>query len=112
MELSVTVGPVTVLSVKGSVDAGTFRELMEKGEQLISQGYRNLILDLHEVNYISSAGLIALQTIAAKASDKGGKAVIAGLNKPVQHVIELAGFDTILSIYSDLPAALASLEKS
>ncbi len=112
MQVSTTIGPIAVLAVKGNVDTNTFRDLIEKGEQVINQGYTSLILDLHEVDYISSAGLMALQTIAGKAIDKSGKAVIAGLNKRVQHVMELAGFDKILSIFDDVATARASFGKS
>ncbi len=112
MEISIAAGPVTLLSVKGDVDGTNFRDLIEKGEQVINQGYTRLILDLQQVNFISSAGLLVLQTIAGKASDKGGRLVLVGLNKHVQRVVELAGFDKFLSIYSDVAAARASFEKT
>jgi anti-sigma B factor antagonist len=112
MQVTATFGPVTLLSVQGNVDSSTFRELVEKAEQVIKQGYPKLVLDLHEVNYVSSAGLMALQTIAGAANDNGGKMVVSGLNKQVQHVMELAGFDKILSIFSDAAAAQASFENS
>ena len=112
MQVSTIIGPVTVLTVQGNVDSSTFRELIDSGEQVITQGHSNLVIDLHGVNYISSAGLMALQTIAGKANGSGGKMAIAGLNKQVQHVMELAGFDKILSIFGDVAAAQASFEKS
>lgn len=109
MQISVTAGPITVLSVKGNIDATSFRELAEKGEGVLNQGYSKLVLDLHEVSYISSAGLMAIQTIAGKATAKGGKLVIAGLNPQVKRVVELGGFDKILTISSDVAAAKTSL---
>ncbi len=112
MQVSSVIGPVTVLSVQGNIDSSTFRDLIDKGDEVIQQGHSSLILDLHEVNYVSSAGLMALQTIAGKANGSGGRMAIAGLNKQVQHVMELAGFDKILSIFGDVAAAQASFEKS
>jgi anti-anti-sigma factor len=108
MEISTDVGPISVLSIKGNVDTNTFRDLIAKGEQLVDQGYSRLILDLSQVDYISSAGLMALQTVAGKADEKGGRAVIAGLKTQVQHTVELAGFDKILAIFVNVADARAS----
>ncbi len=110
MEISVAVGPVTTLTVKGDVDGSNFRDLIEKGQQVINQGYSRLILDLHDVPFISSAGLLALQTITGTALSKGGKLVLVGLDRNVQRAIQLSGFDKFLSIYGDLAAAQASFD--
>ena len=111
MQVTISFGPITVLSVQGNIDSSTFRDLIEQGEQVIKQGHSSLVVDLQRVGYVSSAGLMALQTIAGEANDSGGKMAGAGLNKQVQHVMDLAGFDQILSIFSDVAAAQASLEK-
>ncbi len=108
MEITVTAGPVTILAVKGDVDGSNFRDLIEKGQQVIQQGYTRLILDLHDVHFISSAGLLALQTITGTALGKGGKLVLVGLDPHVQRAIQLSGFDKFLSIYGDVAAAQAS----
>jgi anti-anti-sigma factor len=108
MQASITAGPITILAVKGNVDANTFRELVEKGERVVDQGYSKLIIDLHEVNQVGSGGLMALQTIAGIASGKGGRMVITGLNEQDQQVMQLGGFDKISSIFSDMTSARAS----
>ena len=68
MEISTVVGSVTVLAVKGYIDSNTFRMVVDEAETLVNQGYVKLVLDLHEVDYISSAGLVALQTIVGRAA--------------------------------------------
>jgi len=71
MEISTAIGPITVLAVKGDIDSNTFRMVADKAETLVNQGYDKLVLDLHEVDYISSAGLVALQTITIMTRNRG-----------------------------------------
>ncbi len=108
MELSTVVGPVTVLGIKGDIDSSTFRSVVDEAEALIKQGHSKLVLDLHEVNYISSAGLVALQTIIGRASNAGGKAVVAGATGRVAQVLQVTGFTGKIGVFPDLPTATAS----
>jgi anti-anti-sigma factor len=60
------------------------------------------------VDYISSGGLVALQTVVGRAASRGGKAVLCNIGKQVAQVLKLSGFDQRLNIYADLAAAMAS----
>lgn len=110
METSVTVGPVTLVTVKGDVDGRTYRELIDRCDQLIQQGHTRLILDFDQVYFMSTAGLMALQTVVKQATEKGGKVALAGLNKHVQHSIERAGFEKLMPIFGDVAAAQAGFD--
>ena len=48
---------VTVLHVMGDVDSSNYTEVIIKAQQLYDDGTRNLLLDLANVPYVSSAGL-------------------------------------------------------
>jgi anti-anti-sigma factor len=69
------------------------------------------VLDLTGVDYISSGGLIALQTITGRVATQGGKAVLCCVGKQVAQVLKISGFDQRLSIFPDVAAAKASFEK-
>ncbi len=55
--------PVTVLKVAGDVDASNYRELVAAAREQYAAGARHFLLDLGEVGYVSSAGLVALHSI-------------------------------------------------
>jgi anti-anti-sigma factor len=109
MQITTTIGPVTVLEVTGDIDSETFSHLIEEAGQRIEAGQVRLVLDLSGVNYISSGGLVALQTILGRAVARGGNMVLCGITPRVRKVLEITGFDQRLSIFPDRAAAMASM---
>jgi anti-anti-sigma factor len=66
----------------------------------IEQGTRRLVLDLSGVDYVSSAGLLALHTLLGRLVGAGGHLVICGLTPPVRIAFELSG---MLQDYAEEP---------
>jgi hypothetical protein len=56
---------VTHLSLHGDVDALDNKELMAESQKADCAGARDMLLDLREVTFLSSSGLLALQSITA-----------------------------------------------
>lgn len=123
--------PVTVVKPHGDIDASNYSQLVSKVEALQQGGAQNLLLDLSDVPFMSSAGLVALHSIAnmlrgEKMPDmQSGWAALksidrsreAGLQKhvkllsPQQYVAETfdkAGFTQFFEIFTDLTKAVAS----
>jgi hypothetical protein len=117
--------PVTVFRVKGQmIDPD---ELHRKAKEAFDSGSRNLVLDLSEVNYMSSSGLRALHQIytmlRTDAPEEGDEAVQKGvlagtfksphlkLANPSRNVLEVlraTGYDMFLSIHKNVKDAVAS----
>ena len=119
--------PITVFHVKGEIDTNTYLELEAKAQEEFAQGMRNLLLDLTEVTYISSAGLRAIHFIfkllTGDSPSESGEAMSQGLrdgtfksphlrllnpSRLVQEVLSTTGFDMFLEIHRDLREAVAS----
>jgi anti-anti-sigma factor len=62
------------------------------------------------VDYISSGGLVALQTISGRAASHDGKMVLCGLSKEVSRVLSITGFADMLDIFPDVDTAVASFD--
>jgi anti-anti-sigma regulatory factor len=56
--------PVTIIKLVGDIDASCFKEVIKAGQDAYNNGTRNLILDLSQVGFTSSSGLVALHSIA------------------------------------------------
>ena len=110
MQITTTLGPVTVLSISGSIDSATFFDLVKEADETLSTGHARLVLDLSAVDFVSSGGLKALQTIAIRAVSHDGKMVLSCVGKEVSEVLSTTGFDKILDIFPDVAAAKASFD--
>ena len=55
---------VSVIRIVGHLDGQTYQDLIEKAREVVKAGTTNILLDLSDLTYISSAGLVSLHTIA------------------------------------------------
>ena len=55
--------PITVLTLDGELDASNFTELIERVRGLYDAGTRHLLLDLTNLQFMASSGLVALHSI-------------------------------------------------
>ena len=87
---------VTLL-VEGRVDTNTSPQLQA---ELLKQfqSAKRLTVDFAQVPYISSAGLRALLIGQKTAAAKGASLVLTHIQEQVMSVLELSGFDAILTI--------------
>ena len=123
--------PVTILKLDGQLDGQNFKELIAKAQELHSAGQRDFLLDLSELTYISSAGLVALHSMALMARgeelpdvERGrnayrsmGRSSEAGVQKHVKllnprseimSVLDMVGFSSVFEIYTDREEAVNS----
>jgi anti-anti-sigma factor len=90
----------------GTVSSGT---LVDALSQEIRAGHLRLLVDLAGVDYVSSAGLGALQDIAQRLHESGGELILCALSEPVRLVFDLAGLLPAFAIEPSRAAGLARL---
>lgn len=123
--------PVTVLKLDGQLDGQNYEELITKARELYNAGTRDFILDLSNLDYISSAGLVALHSVAllvrgeelpdteqgwsayrsmGRTSATGMQSHIKLVNptEEVRNVLDMVGFGNVFQIYNDLDEAVKS----
>jgi anti-anti-sigma regulatory factor len=54
----------TVMHVAGVLNGDTYRQLIDSAQAIVQGGEQRLVVDLHNVPALSSAGLVALHQIA------------------------------------------------
>ena len=97
-----------VVGVAGRVDAYTAVELERRIESVLAP-VRDLVLDLSETSYISSAGLRVLITLAKRAQGGGFRLRLCGLQPEVRDVMDIAGFTQLFDLSDSRAEALESL---
>lgn len=85
-----------ILRLEGRLDTTTAPSLAEELKQELN-GITSLILDLEELEYLSSAGLRVILS-AQKQMNKQGTMVIRHVNETVMEILELTGFVDILTV--------------
>ena len=83
------------LAIKGEIDTLTAPRL---GGEVVTEGLSELVFDLTDVTYVSSAGLRILLLAHKKMVQSGGKMTIAHPQETVSRVFDLTGFSKILTI--------------
>lgn len=101
-------GDVAVARITGSVDTITADDLLTTLQAAMAGGHVRLVGDFDEVSYTSSAGLRSLLAAMKEARRRGGDLRLAAVGERVLKVLELSGFTTILRLYPDVDAAVAS----
>lgn len=126
--------PVTVLQPHGDLDASNYRELITAGEAVCFAGaVEDVVLDLGDVPYMSSSGVVALNSLARMLRgqappdlDAGWSALhdiernvkqglhphlkLANVQPAVDKVLTTVGFKSMFEVYDDVPAAVASFQ--
>ncbi len=100
----------TVAFIIGNVDGTTADALMCALLAQVEGGSTRLVADLSRVEYTSSAGLRAILASVKQARQRGGDFRLAAVLPPVYRVLEISGFTSILKLYGDVDAAVASFE--
>ncbi len=125
--------PVTILKIQGELDGSSYLSLIQEAQTLYTAGTRNLLLDLSEMTFMSSAGLVGLHSVVMimrgqePPDMEGGWNVIHNISHDVgsstsleatckllqpqprvEKTLGMTGFADILEIYSDRETAVAS----
>jgi anti-sigma B factor antagonist len=103
-------GNATLVIIGGSVDGLTAESLTTAMCAEVDGGNVRLVGDLTAVEYTSSAGLRAILATVKQARVRGGDLRLAGATPAVRKVLDLSGFTSILKIYDEVDAALASYD--
>ena len=107
---------VMVFRIRGWLDAQSEEQLLEAGRTAYDNGARYLLIDMSDLDTITSAGIRALQKLYQMFTPKEDRFKIAHLklcNAPPQiyNVLGITGFLQNIPMYENLADAIASFGK-
>ena len=101
------VGGVTILDISGRISLGDGTALLRNTTRdLISQGKKNLLLNLSQVPHIDSSGIAELVSAFVAARREGGEVKLLNLTKRVRETVEIVKLGSIFELFDDEAAAL------
>lgn len=99
-----------LVKVKGRLDSASAPEFDEKLKQITNSGRYRIVIDMGDLQFISSAGLRALIS-AQKACRRynRGEVVLTNVPENIKAALDLAGFTRLFKIYPDVVSAVANV---
>jgi len=100
----------SLVKPSGRIDSATAPQFQDALDAVTESGTYRLVLDMSEVDFISSAGLRAIVN-ARKTCRRynRGDLVLASPSENVQRTMELAGFYTLFDVYDTPIEAVGSM---
>ncbi len=124
---------VTIMKLAGQLDASCYLDVIETGKKLHNEGTRELLIDMSEMTFMASSGLVALHNIALlmrgeqPQDPEAGWAAMHAINRDVKNssgfethckllnptpsvrkTLDVSGFATLFEIYDDRDKAIAA----
>ena len=103
---------VVVLAAGGEIDYAASPQLRERLADHVSDGKRQLVLDLTAVTFIDSTAIGVLVGAAMRAQElgDGSLAVVCGEeNRRVLRIFEIAGVESVITVHHSREEALMAL---
>jgi anti-sigma B factor antagonist len=98
-----------LVKVSGRIDSATAQKLGEVMNEITGAGRYRIILDLADLDFISSAGLrILITTQKACKRYNRGEVVLVNLQSNIKAALDLAGFTPFFKIFDDTVAAVGN----
>ena len=122
---------VTVLQLIGKLDGSSYLDLVDEARKIFLSGVRDLLLDLSQLTYLSSAGITALHKTAlifrgaAVPVEESGWAAFHAIDRDrdsgvqahvklfspqpeVENALDISGSKALFEIHFDMDQAVAS----
>jgi anti-anti-sigma factor len=98
---------ITTVAVSGSVDALTAPDLARAIVDEIAEGHVYLVIDLTNVDFMSSAGLQTLLSAVKETRSHGGDLRAITTGPEIDKVLKISGFQNIARVFTSEADALA-----
>ena len=99
---------INIYRLHGQLDTNTSPEFEQRLFKAITDGTRNLVLNLKGLHYISSAGIRVLLKAINAIRRLNGRIILCCLEDYVKEVFEISGMGVLLPIFPTSDVALRS----
>jgi anti-sigma B factor antagonist len=102
-------GTVGILEIRSSlVGDGDTDDLRACAGDFLEQGIRQVVVDLHRVNYLNSTGIGSIIAVHATFRKNGGDVRLTGLSDNVQSLLVITRLIDVFDVYDTMDEAVRS----
>lgn len=100
-------GDVAVMGIAGRVDSLSSVTLEAELLKVI-KAHKKIVLDMKNVEYLSSAGVRVIMKVLQSTQKSGGGVKLASLSKTVNEVLENVGVTQFVNVFPSVDEAVTS----
>jgi anti-anti-sigma factor len=101
-------GDILVLDMIGRLDSSAAGKAHDAMANFANSGAKRVVLNLDKLEFVSSAGLRTILTLAKLLQSSGGDMKICHASPGVKEVLEASGFNSLIKIFDDEASAIQS----
>ena len=108
--------PITIFHLRGWLDAQSEADFVKWASEAHEEGTRYLLLDLSELDTLTSAGMRAIQKVykmytIGVVDAESAFLKMASAPPPVYHALKITGFLKSIPMYESVQSAIDSIKK-
>ncbi len=105
------IGDVGVVKVKGSLTGEKeIAEVREAVRETVDGGTKNIVIDLHRVNWMNSNGIGMLLACYAKVQSVEGRLVLSRVSEKIYRVMDITKTIRLYDLYDSVREAVRSFQ--
>ena len=105
-------GEVSIIYLKGFLDAHTAPMLENTFSELIDNGKYMLAVNFRDLSYISSAGLGVFMAFIEKVRENAGDIKLSAMSDKVYNIFDLLGFPLLYEIFKTEEEAINKFKEN
>ena len=95
--------------VAGRLDAVTSPAFEQELTALVGDDAKHAVLDMEDLEYVSSAGLRSILSVGKALQKASGKMVVCNVSGMIREVFAISGFDCVFPMADSVDAAIAQI---
>ena len=100
---------ITCLKINGQMDKSVAIETEKAVDKILKENNKRLLLDLGDLEYLSSYGLRIILNAAKKIKMMGGKIILCSLIENVKEIFDICGFNADILIADSVESGLKAI---
>ncbi len=105
-------GEVSIIYLKGYLDAHTAPQLENEFSTLIDKGRNMIVVNFNDLIYISSAGLGVFMAFIENIRDNKGDIKLTNMTEKVFNIFDLLGFPLLYEIFKNEDEAIQKFKET
>lgn len=100
-----------LIVITGRIDSYTSPSIEDALKALIADGHHKLVINLADVTYLSSSGMLMLINAQKQCQrHPNGKIILTNVSDRIFSSLEIAGFHQFFEFFNDVSAALKGFQ--